>query len=43
VLSYDYTTQIVTGNLNDTVRIIYVYISENVEPEPASEETPPAE
>ena len=43
VLSYDYTTQIVTGNLNDTVRIIYVYISENVEPEPASEEAPPAE
>lgn len=43
VLSYDYTTQIVTGNLNDTVRIIYVYISENVEPEPAPEETPPAE
>ena len=43
VLSYDYTTQIVTDNLNDTVRIIYVYISENVEPEPAPEETPPAE
>ncbi len=27
VLSYDYTTQVVTGNLNDTVRIIYVYIT----------------
>ena len=27
ILSYDYTTQIVTGNLTDTVRIIYVYIS----------------
>ena len=27
VLSYDYTTQVVTGNLNDTVRIIYVYLS----------------
>ena len=38
VLSYDYTTQVVTGNLNDTVRIIYVYITENVEPE--AEEAP---
>lgn len=28
VLSYDYTTQIVTGNLSDTVRIIYVYLTE---------------
>lgn len=28
VLSYDYTTQVVTGNLNDTVRIIYVYITQ---------------
>ena len=28
VLSYDYTTQVVTGNLNDTVRVIYVYITE---------------
>lgn len=27
VLSYDYTTANVTGNLNDTVRIIYVYIT----------------
>lgn len=27
VLSYDYTTQVVTGNLTDTVRIIYVYIT----------------
>ena len=27
VLSYDYTTQVVTGNLNDTVRIIYVYVT----------------
>lgn len=28
VLSYDYTTQVVTGNLSDTVRIIYVYITQ---------------
>lgn len=28
VLSYDYTTQIVTGDLSDTVRIIYVYITQ---------------
>ncbi len=27
VLSYDYTTQVITGNLNDTVRIIYVYVT----------------
>lgn len=27
VLSYDYTTQVVTGNLNDTVRIIYAYVT----------------
>ena len=27
VLSYDYTTQVVTGNLNDTVRVIYAYIT----------------
>ena len=27
VLSYDYTTQVVTGNLNDTVRIIYSYLT----------------
>lgn len=27
VVSYDYTTQVVTGNLNDTVRIIYAYIT----------------
>lgn len=27
VLSYDYTTQLVTGNLSDTVRIIYVYLT----------------
>ena len=27
VLSYDYTTQVVTGNLNDTVRIIYAYLT----------------
>ena len=27
VLSYDYTTQVVTGNLSDTVRIIYVYVT----------------
>ena len=29
VLSYDYTTQILTGNLNDTVRVIYVYVTQN--------------
>ena len=29
VLSYDYTTQIVTGDLSDTVRIIYVYVTQN--------------
>ena len=48
VLSYDYTTQVVTGNLNDTVRIIYAYITSNApappepepEPEPAAEEAP---
>ncbi|MBQ9043702.1 MAG: histone-lysine N-methyltransferase [Eggerthellaceae bacterium] len=28
VLSYDYTTQIVTGNLSDTVRVIYVYVTQ---------------
>lgn len=28
VLSYDYATQVVTGNLSDTVRIIYVYVTE---------------
>ena len=28
VLSYDYTTQIVTGDLSDTVRIIYVYLTQ---------------
>ncbi|MBR0404474.1 MAG: hypothetical protein IJI68_04650 [Eggerthellaceae bacterium] len=27
VLSYDYTTQVITGNLSDTVRIIYVYVT----------------
>ena len=27
VLSYDYTTQTITGNLSDTVRIIYVYVT----------------
>ena len=28
VLSYDYTTQVITGDLSDTVRIIYVYITQ---------------
>ena len=28
VLSYDYTTQVITGNLSDTVRIIYVYVTQ---------------
>ena len=27
VLSYDYTTQVITGNLSDTVRVIYVYVT----------------
>ena len=27
VLSYDYTTQILTGNLSDTVRVIYAYLT----------------
>ena len=27
VLSYDYTTQVLTGNLSDTVRIIYAYLT----------------
>lgn len=27
VLSYDYTTQLVTGDLSDTVRIIYAYVT----------------
>ncbi len=27
VLSYDYTTQVVTGDLSDTVRVIYVYLT----------------
>lgn len=29
VLSYDYTTQVLTGNLTDTVRVIYVYVTQN--------------
>lgn len=29
VLSYDYATQVLTGNLNDTVRVIYVYVTQN--------------
>ena len=29
VLSYDYTTQVITGNLSDTVRIIYVYLTQD--------------
>ena len=46
VLSYDYKTQITTGNLDDTIRIIYVYVSQNVKPEPEPEpsaEAAPAE
>ena len=27
VLSYDYTTQVLTGNLSDTVRVIYAYLT----------------
>ena len=29
VLSYDYTTQVLTGNLTDTVRVIYVYVTQS--------------
>jgi hypothetical protein len=29
VLSYDYTTANLTGDLSDTVRVIYVYVTEN--------------
>lgn len=28
VLSYDYTTQVVTGDLSDTVRVIYAYVTQ---------------
>lgn len=28
VLSYDYTTQVITGDLSDTVRVIYVYVTQ---------------
>ena len=44
VLSYDYKTQIHTGNLDDTIRIIYVYVSENraPDPEPAPAPAEPA-
>ncbi len=28
VLSYDYTTQVLTGDLADTVRVIYVYVTQ---------------
>lgn len=34
VLSYDYTTANLTGNVGDTIRVIYAYITVNVEPEP---------
>ena len=34
VLSYDYTTANLTGNVGDTIRVIYAYITLNVEPEP---------
>lgn len=27
VLSYDYATQVISGNLSDTIRIIYVYVT----------------
>jgi len=46
VLSYDYTTQVVTGNLNDTVRVIYAYITTanaQYTPPPAEEAPAPAE
>ena len=29
VLSYDYTRQVFTGNLSDTIRVIYVYVTAN--------------
>ena len=40
VLSYDYTTANLTGNVNDTVRVIYAYVTANVEyvPDPEPEE-----
>lgn len=42
VLSYDYTTANLTGNVDDTVRVMYAYITENVpyepDPEPEGEE-----
>ena len=28
VLSYDYATQVISGNLSDTIRIIYVYVTQ---------------
>ena len=37
VLSYDYTTANLTGNVGDTIRVIYAYITMNVEPEPDSD------
>lgn len=46
VLSYDYTTANLTGNVDDTVRVVYAYITANVpyvpdpEPEPAEGEQP---
>ena len=45
VLSYDYTTQVLTGNLSDTVRVIYAYVTLDVEPEEEeeAEEEAPAE
>ena len=36
VLSYDYTTQVLTGNLSDTVRIIYVYVTTPAASAPAA-------
>lgn len=45
VLLYDYSTANVSGNLNDTIRIIYVYVSDLAAmeaPAPPAEE-PPAE
>ena len=44
VLSYDYTTANLTGNVDDTVRVVYAYVTANVpyvpdpEPEPAEGE-----
>jgi len=37
VLSYDYTTANLTGNVGDTIRVVYAYVTLNIEPDPAKE------